>query len=138
MTDIVPSGDIDRRIYSVRGLRVMLDADLAALYGVTTGRLNEAVKRNLARFPDDFMFRLTADEAEVLLSQNAISKGRGGRRTSPYAFTEQGVAMLSGVLNSDRAIQVNIGIMRAFVRVREVLSAGANVARQLAEIKRQL
>jgi len=100
---------IERQILLLRGHKVLLDADLAALYGVTTKRLNEQVRRNPSRFPDDFMFRLTADEAEVLRSQIATSKGgRGGRRYAPYVFTEQGVAMLSTVLNSERAIQVNI------------------------------
>jgi len=98
----------------------MLDADLAGLYGVTTKRLNERVRRNRSRFPDDFMFQLTAEEFLSLRSQIATSKqGRGGRRYAPLVFTEQGIAMLSTVLNSERAIQVNIEIMRAFVRLRE-------------------
>ena len=99
---------------------MLLDADLAALYGVETRVLVQAVKRNLGRFPDDFMFQLDADEREALRSQSVISNtsGRGGRRYAPYAFTEQGVAMLSSVLNSPRAIAVNIEIMRAFVRLR--------------------
>ena len=96
----------------------MLDADLAELYGVETKRLNEAVARNRSRFPRDFMFRLTAREAAALRSQTATSKGRGGRRTLPFAFTEQGVAMLSSVLHSDRAIRVNVEIMRAFVQLQ--------------------
>jgi hypothetical protein len=108
---------IERKIYLIRGQKVMIDADLAQLYGVPTYRLNEAVKRNRKRFPSDFMFQLSKKQAESLTSQFAISKkGRGGRRTLPYAFTEQGVAMLSSVLNSERAIQVNIVIMRAFVK----------------------
>src|SRR5687767_9375344 len=112
---------IERRIYVVRGARAMLDADLAALYGVETGYLNLAVRRNLARFPADFMFQLTAEEARALRSQTAISnaEGRGGRRYLPYAFTEQGVAMLSSVLHSRRAIAANILIMRTFVQLRQ-------------------
>src|SRR4029077_7938765 len=115
---------IEARIHVIRGERVMLDADLAALYGVTTGRLNEAVQRNHARFPDDFMFRLNAEEAAGLISQIAISKnpGRGGRRKLPFAFTEHGVAMLSSVLRSERAVAVNILIMRTFVRLRRSLN----------------
>ena len=110
----------------------MLDADLAELYGVTTFRLNEAVKRNSTRFPEDFMFRFTADEYNSLISQIAISKpGRGGRRKLPYAFTEQGVAMLSSVLNSERAIQVNIAIMRAFFRMRKMLLSHEELARKV-------
>jgi hypothetical protein len=109
--------NISRRILTVRGHRVMLDADLAELYGVPTSRMNEAVKRNSIRFPVDFMFRLSAEEHTSLISQIAISKPgrRGGRRKLPYVFTEQGVAMLSSVLNSDRAIQVNITIMPEFL-----------------------
>ena len=113
---------IERRIYLIRGQKVMLDSDLTELYKVPTYRLNEAVRRNGKRFPEDFMFRLTKEETEILTSQFAMSnKGRGGRRTFPYAFTEQGVAMLSSVLNSERAIEVNIAIMRAFVKLREML-----------------
>jgi hypothetical protein len=113
-----PPERIERSILLIRGHKVLLDVHLAALYGVTTKRLNEQVRRNRARFPEDFMFQLTADEIASLRSQFATSnKGRGGRRYAPYAFTEQGVAMLSTVLNSERAIQVNIEIMRAFVRL---------------------
>jgi ORF6N domain len=117
----------------------MFDKDLASLYGVTTFRLNEAVKRNKSRFPEDFMFQLTKEENEILTSQIAISKsGRGGRRTMPYVFTEQGVAMLSGVLNSERAVQVNIGIMRAFVNMRKMLSTNEEVSKKLADIEDKL
>lgn len=116
----------------------MLDADLAKLYGVPTFRLNEAVKRNSARFPEDFMFQLSVEEYKSLISQIAISKiGRGGRRKLPYAFTEQGVAMLSSVLNSDRAVQVNIAIMRAFVRLRETLGAHKELANKLEALERK-
>src|SRR5689334_18409131 len=112
-----PVRPIDERIVAVRGCKVMFDEDLAELYGVETGALNRAVKRNLDRFPEDFMFRLTAQEAESLRCQIGTSN-RGGRRYLPYVFTEQGVAMLSGVLTSKRAVQVNVEIMRAFVRLR--------------------
>ncbi len=115
----------------------MLDSDLADLYQVPTKRLNEAVKRNLSRFPDDFMLQLTPEETDSLRSQIATSsQGRGGRRYLPYAFTEQGVAMLSSVLNSERAVQVNIAIMRAFVRLREYLATHKDLARELLELKR--
>lgn len=120
----MPAEVIDRRIYIVRSKKVMLDADLAELYQVETRALNQAVRRNLDRFPEDFMFQLMAQEAQSLASQIVISKpaGRGGRRTLPYAFTELGVAMLSSVLSSDRAVQMNILIMRAFVRLREAMA----------------
>lgn len=111
---------IQNKIYEIRGQKVMLDFDLAELYQVETRRLNEAVKRNIRRFPDDFMFQLNADEWKNLKSQFATSSW-GGTRKLPYAFTEQGLAMLSGVLNSDIAIQVNINIMRAFVAIRHLV-----------------
>ncbi len=134
----VPVEMIERRIYLIRGNKVMLDRDLAELYGAPTFRLNEQVKRNRKRFPDDFMFQLTRQESDVLTSQIAISKtGRGGRRTLPYAFTEQGVAMLSSVLNSDRAITVNIAIMRAFVQLREMLASHKDLARRMADLERE-
>jgi hypothetical protein len=129
---------IERSILLIRGHKVLLDADLAALYGVTTKRLNEQVRRNRSRFPDDFMFELASEEAESLRSQFATSKrGRGGRRYAPYVFTEQGVAMLSTVLNSERAIQVNIEIMRAFVRLRQMLASNAQLARKLADLEKK-
>lgn len=112
---------IQSKIYEIRGQRVMLDFDLAELYHVETRRLNEAVKRNIKRFPDDFMFQLNGDEWKNLISQIATSSW-GGTRKLPYAFTEQGLAMLSGILNSDIAIQVNISIMRAFVYVRQLIA----------------
>ena len=119
MTNILPRERIERSILLIRGHKVMLDADLAILYGVSTKRLNEQVRRNRSRFPDDFMFQLTVEEVRSLRSQFATSKqGRGGRRYAPLVFTEQGITMLSTVLNSERAIQVNIEIMRAFVRLR--------------------
>jgi hypothetical protein len=115
----------------------MLDEDLAELYGVTTGNLNKAVKRNMSRFPDDFMFQLTKEEFNILLFQIGISSW-GGRRTPPNAFTEQGVAMLSGILNSERAITVNIQIMRVFTKVREILMANMNIRLEIEEIKNKL
>jgi hypothetical protein len=121
---LLPIELIAQKIFLIRRQKVMLDSDLAELYGVETFNLNKAVKRNPDRFPSDFMFQLTKDEYEVLIFQFGISKrkGRGGRRTTPFAFTEQGVAMLSSVLNSERAVRVNILIMRAFVRFREMLA----------------
>ncbi len=136
---LVPVERIEKAILLIRGQKVLLDRDLAELYGVSTKRLNEQVRRNLARFPEDFMFQLTAAETESLRSQIATSKpGRGGRRYHPYAFTEQGVAMLSSVLNSDRAIEVNIAIMRAFVRLREILATHKDLARKLEEVEKKL
>jgi hypothetical protein len=113
--ELLPIPAIQKRILVVRDRQVMLDEDLAELYGVETRRLTEQVKRNIERFPEDFMFQLTKDEAAILRSQSATSSGHGGRRYPPYVFTEQGVAMLSGVLRSRTAIAVNIAIMRAFV-----------------------
>lgn len=114
---------IEKMIYVIRGQKVMLDSDLAQLYGVETGHLNRAIKRNINRFPSDFMFQLTAEETESLIFQIGVSNvGRGGRRYLPMVFTEQGLAMLSSVLNSDTAIMVNISIMRTFVRLRSFLA----------------
>ena len=139
MNGLVTSERIEKRILLLRGQRVMLSMDLAQLYGVTTKRLNEQVKRNRKRFPGDFMFQLTEEETEALRSQFATSNNtRGGTRYRPYAFTEQGVAMLSSVLNSERAVQVNIAIMRAFVKLREMLSAHAEFRQKLAELERKL
>ncbi len=126
----------ERRILSVRKQRVMLSDDLAALYGVETKALNRAVKRNVERFPDDFMFQLTGEEWGDLRCQIGTSSW-GGSRVPPYAFTEQGVAMLSSVLRGSRAVQVNIAIMRAFVRLREMLLTNADLARKLAELERK-
>jgi hypothetical protein len=119
---------IERRIYLIRGHKVMIDVDLADLYGVSTKRLNEQVRRNQKRFPPDFMFQLTKAEAENLRSQFATSSSpHGGRRSLPYVFTEHGVAMLSSVLNSERAIEVNITIMRAFISLRQMLESNENL-----------
>ncbi len=127
---------IQSRILALREQRVMLDADLAQLYGVETRALVQAVKRNAGRFPEDFMFQLSAEEFAILRSQSVISSaGHGGRRSAPYAFTEQGVAMLSSVLNSARAIAVNIQIMRTFVRVRELATTHGDLAKRLNELE---
>jgi len=129
---------VERRIIVIRGEKVMLDSALAELYGVTTKHLNQQVRRNAARFPPDFMFPLGDAEAENLRSQFVTSRGRhGGRRYTPLAFTEQGVAMLSSVLKSERAVQVNIAIMRAFVRLRRLLATHKDLARKLDELERK-
>jgi len=138
MATTFPTERIERSILLIRGHKVLLDVDLAALYGVPTKRLNEQVRRNRARFPEDFMFQLTAEEVTSLRSQIATSnKGRGGRRYAPYAFTEQGVAMLSTVLNSERAILVNIEIMRAFVRLRQMLASNAELSRKMDALEKK-
>ena len=135
-TDLIPSERIEKTIYLIRGEKVMLDRDLALLYEVETKVLNRAVKRNLQRFPPDFMFQLTAEETDFLRCQIGTSnEGRGGRRYLPYVFTEQGVAMLSSVLNSERAILVNVEIMRAFVKLRQLLASNAELSRRLNEME---
>ena len=139
MKDLVPQEVVEKKIYLIRGQKVMLDNDLAALYGVTTFNLNKAIKRNIERFPEDFMFQLSPQEFESLIFHFGISKqGRGGRRYLPYVFTEQGVAMLSSVLRSRRAIQVNIAIMRAFVRLKGILSANKELAYKLSELEKKI
>jgi hypothetical protein len=125
---------IQSKIYEIRGVRVMLDKDLAALYQVPTSRLNEAVKRNIVRFPADFMFQLSREEFDNLMSQFAISSW-GGTRKMPYAFTEQGLAMLSGLLNSEIAVNANIAIMRAFVAMRNYIANTSIITAELAEIR---
>ena len=127
---------IIQSIHEIRGVRVMLDFDLAEQYGVETKSLNLSVKRNLKRFPSDFMFQLSADEWNSLRLQNETSK-RGGRRYFPYAFTEQGIAMLSGLLNSDTAIEINIKIMRAFVAIRQYLASYAELRYELIDFMRE-
>jgi hypothetical protein len=136
---LVPTELIERWIYLIRGRRVMLDRDLGELYGVTTAALNQAVRRNLDRFPEDFMFQLAKEEFENWISQIVISNPglRMGARRRPLAFTEQGVAMLSSVLRSKRAIQVNIAIMRAFVTFREMLATHKDLADKLAELEQR-
>jgi phage regulator Rha-like protein len=128
---------IETKIYLIRGKKVMLDTDLAGLYGVETKNLNKAAGRNIQRFPTDFMFQLTKNENELLLKfQTGTSSYRhGGRRTNPYAFTQEGIAMLSGVLQSDRAIQVNIAIMRVFVQMRGLLISNKEFAAKLNELE---
>ena len=135
----VPASHVEKRIFVIRGHRVMLDSDLSELYGVPTKRLNEAVHRNATRFPEDFMFQLTAEESESLRSQIATLKpGRGRhRKYLSHVFTEQGVAMLSTVLNSERAVQVNISIMRAFVALRWAAASHAALSRRLDELERK-
>ena len=143
---------IQNRIYEIRGENVMLDKDLAVLYEIETKSLNLAVKRNIKRFPRDFMFQLTKEEFDVLrfqieatendkplrLQNETSKKGRGGTRYLPYAFTEQGVAMLSGILNSDKAIAMNIAIMRAFVEIRRILIQETDLRKQLSEIRERI
>jgi len=140
VTQTIFAEQVERRIYLLRGHKIMLDTDLAQLYEVSTKRLNEQVRRNMARFPSDFMFQLTSQETDSLRSQFAtLKQGRGHhRKYLSYAFTEQGVAMLSSVLNSERAIQVNIAIMRAFVKLRQILATHRELARKLAEFERTL
>lgn len=136
-TNLISIEEIEKAIYLIRGEKVMLDRDLASLYGVTTGALNQAVRRNRDRFPADFMFQLTSTEAaELNLSQTVIGSAKHrDPRLRPYAFTEQGVAMLSSVLRSKRAITVNIEIMRAFVKLRQLLVSNAELARRLDELE---
>ncbi len=139
MKELMPSEMIERKIFMIRGQKVMLDSDLAELYHVETKILNKAVKRNEQRFPKDFMLRLTEEEAESLRFQFGTSKsGRGGRRYLPYVFTEQGVAMLSSVLNNEHAILVNVAIMRAFVKLREVLLTHKELARKLEQLENKM
>jgi len=128
---------LETRIYTIRGQKVMLGSDLAELYGVETSALNRQVKRNIDRFPADFMMRLTESEFQALICQIGISNnGRGGRRKLPYVFTELGVSMLSSVLNSDRAIKINIEIMRAFVNIRAISAIHGEFSMRLAELEK--
>ncbi len=137
----IPAERIERRILLVRGQKVLLDFQLAELYEVGTKALNQAVKRNLDRFPEDFMFQLSEEEAEPVLRSQIVTSSRardhGGRRFLTYAFTEQGVAMLSSVLRSPRAVQVNIAIMRTFVQLRQMLASHSDLARKLASLERR-
>jgi len=138
MKKLIPQERIERRIFLIRGQKVMLDRDLAELYGVKAIRLREQVKRNMNRFPEDFMFQLDETEVDFMVSQNAIPsrKHLGGYR--PYVFTEQGVAMLSSVLKSERAIHVNIAIMRTFVKLKQILSMNKELAYKLSELERKI
>ena len=138
MDSMISLEKIRGKIFLVRNHKVLLDSDLATLYGVTTANINKAVKRNMERFPGDFMFQLSTTEMGNLIFQSGISSsGHGGRRSPPYAFTEQGVAMLSSVLNSDRAVQVNITIMRVFVQMRELAAMSRGLARRLDELEKK-
>jgi len=136
---VVSLAEIEQRILTIRGQKVMLDSDLARLYGVPTKRLNEQVRRNLERFPPDFMFQLSVEEASALRSQFATSKlGRGGRRYLPYAFTEHGAIMLANVLNTPRAAEVSVYVVRAFVRLRQLAGTNVAMAEKLAELERRV
>ncbi len=136
--ELIPTERIIGKIYIIRGKKVMLDRDLAALYGVETRTLNQAVRRNLERFPDDFMFEMTVDEAKNLISQSVTSNSgkAGGLRKPPLAFTEQGVAMLSSVLNSQRAIMVNIQVIRTFTKLREMIAENDNLRRKIEALEK--
>ena len=134
---LIPAERIEHAILLLRGQKVMIDVDLALLYAVQTGQLVRAVKRNIGRFPEDFAFQLSTQEFSDLKCQTGTSSTWGGRRSRPWAFTEQGVAMLSSVLRSKRAVQVNIEIMRAFVRLRELLATHSDLARRLDELEKK-
>ena len=136
---LIPVERVARSIRLLRGHKVLLDAELAALYGVTTARLNQQVRRNTERFPADFLFELTPAEFSALMMQNAISKpGRGGRRKLPLAFTEHGAIMAATVLNSPRAVEMTVHVVRAFVKLREILASDKNLAQKLAALERSL
>ena len=137
MKELIPEEVVEKKIYLIRGQKIMLSIHLAELYGVETRALNQAVKRNIDRFPEDFMFQLKDSEAEWLVSQNVIPHKKYFGGSLPYAFTEQGVAMLSSVLNSERAVQVNIAIMRAFVKLREMIASNKDLARRLDDIEKK-
>lgn len=137
MSNLIAPEKIENKILLIRDKRVMLDKDLSELYGVSTSRLNEQVKRNKERFPEDFMFQLTKDETSSLRSQNAILKRGQHIKYFPYAFTEQGVAMLSSVLNSRRAIQVNIQIMRIFTKLREIIARNKEIEQRLNQLEKK-
>ena len=134
---IIPDEIIMSKILLIRNQKVMIDRDLAELYGVTTGNLNKSVKRNVFRFPDDFMFQLNKDEFEILIFQNGISSW-GGTRKLPFVFTEQGVAMLSSILNSEQAVKVNIHIIRVFTKMRDYLTSNLNLTLEVEQIKKKL
>jgi len=136
-TSLVPLERIERAIIVVRGEKVMLDSDLAEIYGVETKALNRAVKRNASRFPSDFMFQLTRDELDNLRCQSGTSSLYGGRRYLPYAFTEHGALMLANVLSSERAAQTSVQVVRAFVRLRQMLASNAELARKLAAMEKK-
>lgn len=137
MKELISVEIIESKIYLIRGHKVMLDKDLAVLYGVKPIRLREQVKRNLARFPGDFMFQLSEEEIDAMVSQNAIPSRKHLGGSNPYVFTEQGVAMLATVLNSERAVQANIQIMRTFVRLRQMLASNTELSRKLAVLEKK-
>ena len=138
LQQVIPEEVIQSKIFILRGKKVMFDKDLAMLYKVETKNLNKAVKRNIERFPEDFMFQLTKEEADTLRFQTGTSKsGSGGRRYLPYVFTQEGVAMLSSVLNSDRAVHVNIQIMRAFVKLRELMASHAELRNKIEQMEKK-
>jgi hypothetical protein len=138
MTSRRKIAQLESAIYLIRGQRVMFDSDLAAIYGVTTKRLNEQVRRNISRFPEDFAFQLTAEELTNLRSQIATSSFHGGRRYRPWVFTEHGAIMLASVLNSDIAAQASVRVVRAFVRLREMVASNAQLAAKLEELEKRL
>lgn len=137
MGDLIPQETIQSKIFFIRGLKIMLDKDLAGLYRVTTSALVQAVKRNAKRFPNDFMLQLTKQEFTALKSHFVISKGRGGTRKLPYAFTEHGILMLSSVLNSKRAVEVNIQIMRTFTKLRQLMIEHADLRKKIEGMERK-
>jgi ORF6N domain. len=134
---LIPVERIEQTIFVIRGEKVILDADLAALYDVETRALLQAVKRNRERFPADFMFQLTRKESDCLRSQIVISKGRGGRRYLPYAFTEHGAIMAASLLNSKTAVEASVQVVRAFVRLRQILASNAGLSRKLSQLERK-
>jgi len=138
MPNIIPAERIEKSIYLIRGQKVILDQDLAAIYRIPTFRFNEAVKRNMERFPEDFMFQLTNEESRILISQNAMSKpGRGGRRTLPYAFTEHGAVMAANILKSPIAVQMSVIVVRAFIKMREMLIEQRDLAKKLSDLEQK-
>lgn len=137
MGEIISIETIEKKIYLIRGQKVMLSMHLAELYGVETRALNQAVKRNIQRFPEDFMFQINESDAELLVSQGVIPHKKYFGGALPYAFTEQGLAMLSSILNSEQAIKINIAIMRTFVKLREMLSTNKEFAQKLAQLERK-
>jgi len=138
VTSLIPQETIENKILLIRGQKVMIDKDLAALYGVRAIRLREQVKRNKKRFPEDFMFQLTTKEAEILVSQNAIPSQQHLGGHLPYVFTEQGIAMLSSVLNSERAIQVNITIMRTFIKLKQIMPIQKELLQKITELEKKV
>jgi len=135
---VIPAERIEKSIFLIRGQKVILDRDLAAIYGAPTFRFNEAVKRNRDRFPEDFMFQLTQEELETLISQNAMPKpGRGGRRTLPYAFTEHGAVMAANILKSPLAVQMSVTVVRAFIKMREMLIEQSDLAKKLSDLEKK-